>query len=235
MYNNEGSIVFSTEVVGAGDIIATMVDDEGNTLTSLVDDKTDSITIVDLYNDPFILEFFDCSDYDVSSVVSSQSSISSNCCCFYPECYQPPPPKDRQLCTNKHKSYRFYVSFHDFLNGDNTLVPGLSDCFNNPCSFLLNALGCDSLPSQYDSVLQDDVNGLCMVLVHVAFLHLLAYIQIVIMLFLHTLALMFLVIVCCSLSLVLLQYNNSLSNHFCMGMLLVLFFLSGVHPLYSHI
>lgn len=45
------------------------------------------------------------------------------------------------------------------MDDDDESVPGIFDCFHTPCSFPINAASSDLLPSQYDTVLQDDVNG----------------------------------------------------------------------------
>ena len=112
--NNKVNIVFRAKVDGYGDIIVTTVDDDGNTLASLVDVETDSIAGVNLNDDPFVLEFFDCSDDDPLFVDSSQYSICSHYCRYYSKRYHPCPPKVRQQCTNKHKSNRSFISFHVF-------------------------------------------------------------------------------------------------------------------------
>ena len=77
MYNQEGNIVFSAEVDGSGDIIVTTVNDDNNTITSSINNDANSIPSVDLGDDLFALDFFDCCDDDASSVASSHSSICS--------------------------------------------------------------------------------------------------------------------------------------------------------------
>ena len=109
----------------------------------------------------------DGSNDDVSSnaVVSLDSASQASVCPGwrlqyhrYIKPYWPPPPKIWMQQTNKHKSYHSCVSMVEYTDDEN-LVPGLSDCFHTHYSFLLDDTNTNLLASQYDSVLQDDVNG----------------------------------------------------------------------------
>ena len=159
MYDKERNIVLSAKVDNVDDIIVTTVDDNGNTLVSVIDDDVDSVSIINLADDSISLELVDCSDGDVPDVLPSWSSSRSRCRLSHTKRYQPSSPKLLKPHTNKHKSYCSFVSTYDALDDDDETVPGLSNRFHTPCSFPLTSSSAVLLPSQYDSVLQDDVNG----------------------------------------------------------------------------
>ena len=143
MYNQEGNIFFSSEVNGSDDIIVSMANDYSNTITYYVNDYANSISSVVLGNDPHTLEFFNCCDDDASSVASYQSSVHSHHRHSYTKRYWIPPPKVRPPCTNKHKSYRLFISSHDFLDENNVLVPAFLNCFHISCHIPLSVSGYD--------------------------------------------------------------------------------------------
>ena len=147
------------------DLVITTVDDYGNTINTICDDAT--VLIINLDDFPISFDLVVCPNSNITSDNDvSLDSDSKILVCYgrhrkrrrYVKPYQAPPPKIWKLRTNKHKSYCSCLSkfhFHD----DKDSIPDLSDRFHTPLSFPLDDTNENLFPSQYDSVLQDDVNG----------------------------------------------------------------------------
>ena len=153
MYDKEGNIVCSDNVDYSSDVIITTVDDDGNTIVTICDDATVPIIYIAEFTIPF--DFVDFPNYEISSDsdVSLDSASQSSVCsgqrchrCCYIKPYWPLPPKIWKPQTNKDKSYCSYLSKFEYTDDDNS-VPGLSDRFHTPCSFLLDYTNANLSPS----------------------------------------------------------------------------------------